>query len=106
MNVTKTSKAAFIRELCADGAEWVYWGWSRTDSYDLQYYAERAIKVAEDIRDNGIICEHRTYKHTSGNRVVSHTGSVLDLNKNDTVYSFDYGFIVENSYNRWTYIRG
>lgn len=45
------------------------------------------------------------HTHTSGYRVVSNTGSILDLSKHERVHEFDNGYIVENDYSRWAYVR-
>lgn len=102
MNYTKATKAGFVREIVKHG--WYYVWCGSVDAYDMPYVVERLNEIHADIMDGDIV-EMRTYKHTSGNRVVSSTGSILDLNKHDTVYQFDNGYIVENEYNRWAYVR-
>ena len=101
-NYEKSTKAGFVRELCAHG--WYYVWCGGVDKYDMDYIAERLNEIHDDII-GGDIVEMRTYTNTSGNRVVSNTGSILDLNKRDTVYKFDNGYIVDDTYNRWAYVR-
>lgn len=102
MNYTKATKAGFVREIVKHGWHYVWCG--NVNAYDLGYVADRLNEIHANIM-GGDIVEMRTYKHTSGTRVVSSTGSILDLNKHDTVYQFDNGYIVENEYSRWAYVR-
>lgn len=101
-NYEKSTKAGFVRELCAHSYYYVWCG--GVDKYDMDYIAERLNEIHDDII-GGDIVEMRTYTNTSGNRVVSNTGSILDLNKRDTVYKFANGYIVDDTYNRWAYVR-
>lgn len=103
MSVSKFSKAGFVRELCKDGSRWYYVWCGQASSHDLAYISECLNRIHNEIH-NGTIVDTRSYKNTSGTRVVSNTGSVLDLNKHDTVYKFDNGYIVKNEYSCWAYV--
>ena len=101
-NYTKATKAGFIREIVKHGWHYVWCG--DTNALDLDFVANRLNEIHDNIM-NGDIVEMRKYVHTSGNRVVSSTGSILDLTKHETVYQYENGYIVENKYSRWAYVR-
>lgn len=98
---SKTTKAGFIRELCAHGWHYVWCG--LTDQYDNGFVSDCLNEIYDKIK-GGDIVEMRTYKHTSGNRVIASTGAILNLTKHETVYKFGHGYIVENECSRWAYV--
>lgn len=107
----KISKAAFIRSLC-DGSAWEYVSFGNVNPV-LMAENEGDIlgRVAAWLDDNMERVQmepidHRTYRHTSGNRAVANTGSVLDLGKKDHVFQYgDDCFVCHNDYYIWGYIR-
>lgn len=105
MPVKNATKSEFIRTLSADGALWIYVWCGDTDRYDIDYVADALDEKIEEARRDNLILDTRSYTHTSGYRVVSNTGSILDLSKHERVHEFDNGYIVENNYSRWAYVR-
>lgn len=102
--MNKTTKAAFIRELCDNNSTWVYAGWHRIDALSLDGFDEHMRNVLPQCDMSNF--DKRTYRNTSGNRsVCNENGSILDLGKGDTVYSTDWGYIVETKWCRWGYVK-
>ena len=100
----KTTKAAFIRDICGNGSRWVYACWHHTNALTLDGFVQHMNKVLPTC--NLDTFEKRTYRNTSGNRAVcNENGSILDLGKGDTVYPTEWGYIVETEWCRWGYVR-
>ena len=99
------SKAEVIRELGQKGSMWHYVSYGRPDDFDLLFVVESLCDYAEKIKRNGYFVELRSYTATNRYRVVSNTGSILHLGPHEQAYRFDCGFIVENKYHRWAYLR-
>lgn len=105
MTTKHASKAEFIRNLSADGARWCYVWCGEVNRYDIEFIADTLNERIENARRENLVLDTRSYKHTSGYRVVSNTGSILDLTKHERVNEFENGYIVENDYSRWAYVR-
>ena len=99
------SKAEVIRELAEKGSMWHYVSYGTPDDFDLLFVIESLCDYSEKIKRSGYFVELRSYTATNRYRVVSNTGSVLDLGPHEQAYRFDYGIIVENKDHRWAYLK-
>ena len=105
MTTKHASKAEFVRNLSASGSRWHYVWCGDPKRYDIDYVVEAINNDIDNARSKNITIDTRSYKNTSGYRLVSNLGSILDLTKKDSVYAFDNGYIVENDYVRLMYVR-
>lgn len=102
--MNKSTKAAFIRDLCNNDSKWVYACWHHINVLTLDGFNEHMHNVLPQCDMNNF--DKRTYRNTSGNRAVcNENGSILDLGKGDTVYATDWGYIIETEFSRWGYVR-
>lgn len=104
----KTTKAQFYRDLTSPNSSWVYvWGGMVKvgKDYDLQFIIESFYDWVNSAISDGRFCEHRTYTKRSFG-AVSNTGSEIRLCKDDTVYKFDHGYIVDTGYSVFGYVYG
>lgn len=100
-----TTKTGFIKELTADGAKWIYVWCGDAEKHNVDFIAAKLNEIGKQAQSGKLDCGYRTYRHTSGYRVISSTGSILDLTKREHIRKFDNGYIVENDYSRWAYLR-